>query len=220
MSTKKNDGYKGMIAFLETPMGKKILIAAALVVVGVPATTQTKCDLTSTNPICKLPQLGTSMASGGYVSGHGTWTPDGLINKADIEIECLRTPIAQISFSKIGVCQMASANVLGDQPVVALNDFDIVAWEKTKIIAERSATWQMQNCETQQLVLDFPSNTVTLTSTLSRSGRCAKLYENSDKLAKNMHQQPLKDVEVFTLVHNLGALYADEDDNPFFHLVK
>jgi hypothetical protein len=30
----------------------------------------------------------------------------------------------------------------------------------------------------------------------------------------------LKDVEVFTLVHNLGALYADEDDNAFFHVVK
>jgi hypothetical protein len=201
-------------------MGKTVLTAVLLVLASIPATTQTKCDLFSTNPICKLPELGTSMASQGYVSAKGTWTPDGLINKADIEIECLRTPVSQLSLSEIGVCQMASANVLGDQPVVALNDFDIVAWEKTKIIAERGAAWQIQNCETQQLVLDFPSNTVTLTSTLSRSGRCAKVYENSDKLAKNMHQQPLKDVEVFSLVHNLGDLYADEDHNSFFHVVK
>lgn len=198
---------------------KRILIAAALALASVPATCQKKCDLFSTNPICKLPQLGTSMASQGYVSAKGTWTPDGLIDNADIEIECIRTSIPQISDSTIGVCQMASAIILADVPAVALNDFGIVAWEKTKIIAERSGGWQMMNCETQQLVLDFPSNTVALTSTLSRSGRCAQQIETLDKLAKDKHK-PLKDVEVFTLVHNLGALYADEDDNSFFHVGK
>jgi hypothetical protein len=159
------------------------------------------------------------MASQGYVSAHGTWTPDGLIENADIEIECLRTSVPQVSDSKIGVCQMASAIIFQGVPAVATNDFGIVAWEKTKIIAERSEAWQMMNCETQQLVLDFPSNTVTLTSTLSRSGHCAKRGETLDKIAKDTHK-PLKDVEVFTLVHNLGALYADEDDNSFFHVVK
>src|SRR5580693_3461617 len=72
----------------EAPMRKMILIGVALFIASVPATSQTKCDVNSTNPICKLPQLGTSMASQGYVSAKGTWTPDGLINNADVEIEC------------------------------------------------------------------------------------------------------------------------------------
>jgi len=204
----------------EAPVRKMILVGVALLITSLPATSQTKCDVNSTNPICKLPQLATSMASQGYVSAKGTWTPDGLINNADVEIECIRTSIPQVSDSTVGVCQMASAIIFHGQPAVAINDFDIVAWEKMKVIAERSAAWEMMNCETQQLVLDFPSNTVTLTSTLSRSGRCATQGETLDKFAKNMHQQPLKDVEVFTLVHNLGALYADEDDNSFFRVVK
>jgi len=200
-------------------MRKMILLAAALALASVPATCQTKCDSFATDPICKLPQLGTSMASQGYVSAKGTWTPDGLIDNADVEIECIRTSIPQVSDSTVGVCQMASAIVFHGQPAVAINDFDIVAWEKVKVIAERSAAWEMMNCETQQLVLDFPSNTVTLTSTLSRSGRCATQGETLDKIAKDTHK-PLKDVEVFTLVHNFGALHADEDGNSFFHVVK
>jgi hypothetical protein len=161
-----------------------------------------------------------STASEGYVSAYGTWTPDGLISKADIEIECLRTTVRQLSFSKIGVCQMASAAILLGRPVVSLNDFGIIAWGKSKITAERSEGWQDQNCEGQQLILDFASNTVILTSTLSRSGDCEKRLEDSDKNAKTLNQKPAKDVEVFTLVHNVGNLYADEDDNPFFHAGK
>jgi hypothetical protein len=200
-------------------MGKAVAATVLLVLVSIPATTQTKCGSLSANPICKLPQLGTSMASQGYVSAKGTWTPDGLINNADIEIECIRASIHQVSYSAIGVCQMASAIIFQGVPAVGLNDFGIVAWEKTKVIAEQNEAWQMMNCETQQLVLDFLSNTVTLTSTLSRSGRCAKQGETLDKIANDTHK-PLRDVEVFTLVHNLGALYADEDDNSFFHVVK
>lgn len=194
-------------------------IAAALALFSVPSISQTKCYLSSADPICKLPQLCTSVASQGYVSANGTWTPDGLIDNADIEIECMRTPIPQVSESQIGVCKMASAIIFQGIPAVAVNDFDIVAWEKTKVIAERDEAWQRMNCETQQLVLDFLSNTVTLTSTLSRSGRCAKQGECLDKIAKDAHK-PLKDVEVFSLLHNLGALYADEDNNSFFQVVK
>jgi hypothetical protein len=39
-----------------------------------------------------------------------------------------------------------------------------------------------------------------------------------DKLAKNKAQ--LKYVAVFSLVHNLGALYADEGMNSFFYAAK
>jgi hypothetical protein len=74
----------------------------------------------------------------------------------------------------------------------------------------------MQNCENQQLVLDFPSNTVTLTSTLNRSGHCGTMHENVERINK----KPMKDVEVFSLVHNLGALFADQDGNSFFQKVK
>jgi hypothetical protein len=200
---------------------RKILLANAIVtLMTVPAIPQTKCDPTSTDRICKLPELNTSMASRGFVSAHGTWAPDGFIDDADIEIECIRTPIPQLSESKVGVCLMASASPFGRQPAAALTSLDIVAWEKASIIAERDESWQTANCETQRLVLDFPSNTVTLTSTLNTSGRCAKRIEYSDKLASRRHKEPLKDVEVFTLVHNLGALYADEDDNSFFHALK
>jgi hypothetical protein len=201
-------------------MMQEIVVSIALLAFSLPSTSQTKCGSTSNDPICKLPELGTSGASGGYISAHGTWTPDGLIDKADIQIECTRTPNPQLSNSQIGVCQMASAKVLFGEPVVAVSDYDIVTWEKNRIIAERSEFWQATNCETQQLVLDFPSNTVTVTSTLSRSGHCGKRYEESDKLARKMNREPLKDVEVFTLLHDLGALYADEDDNPFFHAGK
>jgi hypothetical protein len=114
---------------------------------------------------------------------------------------------------------MASAEIVfGGQPLVALSDFEIVAWEKTKVIAQRDETWQLTNCATEQLVLDFPSNTVTLTSTWNRSGDCGKRLEAADKLATN--KAPLKDAEVFTLVHNSGALHADEGMNPFFHVTK
>lgn len=95
-----------------------------------------------------------------------------------------------------------------------MEDYGIVAWERTKIIAEHDSP--SRDCENQQLVLDLRFNTVTLTSTLSRApGSCAEMMDRIDKSRKEQHKSPLKDVEVFTLVHNLGAVYADEDYNPF-----
>ena len=100
---------------------------------------------------------------------------------------------------------MAAGYILNG-PAVSLNSFDVIAWERTKIVADRGGAWEMTNCETQQLVLDFRSNTVTLTTTLSRSGtRCAKQGEYLDKIRKEK-RKTVNDVQVFTLVHDLGAL--------------
>lgn len=193
-------------------MGKLTICIAIVVTLNVAAQAGTKCNDASKDPVCKLPQMGTSTAADGYVSARGTWTPDGFIDRADVEIECVRTHVPQLSLSKTGFCQMATALIFQNAPMVSTNVYDIVSWGRTKIIAERSESWQSTNCETQQLVLDFPSNTVTLTSTLNRSGRCGKFHEDVDKLSN----KPVKDVEVFTLVHKFGDMFADQDDNSFF----
>jgi hypothetical protein len=200
----------------------KVLIAVAVVLLGVSSEAQSKCGTydTRNDPMCQLPEVWTSHESNGYVSARGTWTPDGFIDKADIKIECLRRPAPHLSVSKLGACQMASAVIIDDMPVVALNDFDVVLWKKTKIVAERDEAWQMDACKNQQMVIDFPSNTVTLTSTLNRSGDCGKRHEDQEQLLKMLLQPPLKDVEVFSLVHNLGARFADADGNSFFQKTK
>jgi hypothetical protein len=77
---------------------------------------------------------------------------------------------------------------------------DIVSWGKTRIIAEETIA---VGCENQQLVIDFPSNSVTLTSTLSFSTkRCADANKGQTSTA------------VFSLVHRFGFA-PNKDMNPF-----
>ena len=90
------------------------------------------------------------------------------------------------------------------------------AWNRTKIIAERPEAWQLQECEAQTLVLDFTSNTVTLTSTLDKaSGNCVEWFDSMEKLTK----KSLQDAAVFKLVHEYATPYVEESTkqlNPFF----
>jgi len=79
-------------------------------------------DFDHTNsPQCVLPHLDTSQAKEGYVSATGTWTPDGFIDKADIEFTCVHASVPQVSGSEIGYCLMASAVVLEGLPAVSTN---------------------------------------------------------------------------------------------------
>lgn len=197
-----------------------VVVLFALILLSPPVLAQSKCREANNLEMCKLPQLSTDLAEGedGYVIAKGTWTPDGLMDNADIQIECLRASLPQLSKSRIGNCKLVSGFIFHGMAAVSMEDYGIVAWERTKIIAERDPHWQMQNCENQQLVLDFLTNTVTLTSTLSRSsGHCAEMMDRIDKSRKEQHKPSQKESEVFSLVHNLGALYADEDYNPFFN---
>jgi hypothetical protein len=61
----------------------------------------------------------------------------------------------------------------------------------------------MVNCESQQPVFDFPSNTVTITSTLSLVGRCA----DTNKTAKEQ-------TKVFMLKRYAFELFPSKDLNP------
>jgi hypothetical protein len=175
-------------------------------------------DVNHTNPPqCTLPHLDISQARTGYVSATGTWSPDGFLDKADVEFTCVRASVPQLSDSKVGYCLMASAVIVSGIPAVSTTYFDVTSWENAKIIAERPEGWQVLECESQVIVMDFRFNTITLTSTLNRSGaRCRQRFETIEKLTK----KPMKDSEVFSLVHSYGSLYVEGDHiktfNPFF----
>jgi hypothetical protein len=88
---------------------------------------------------------------------------------------------------------------------VSTNYYAVVSWGESRVMAERDEGWKTVNCEQQQLVLDFPSNTVTITSTLSMTPEtCGKMNKASKKQA-----------EVFTLRHYPLEAYPDKQDNPF-----
>ena len=175
-------------------------------------------DFDHTNsPQCVLPHLNVSQAKQGYLSANGTWTPDGFIDKADIEFTCIQAYVPQVSESRSGFCLMASAILLSGIPAVSTNYFEVKSWERTKLIAERSESWQSMECGSQVLVFDFRFNTITLTSTLNRSQeRCNKRLEAMEKFT----QKPFKANEVFTLVHSYGSPYVEGDNikafNPYF----
>lgn len=199
-------------------------VLLAILISAIHAQSQTKLpncypiDVNHTNlPQCKLPHLYASQAQAGYVSATGTWTPDGLLDNAEVEFTCVRAHVLQLSDSKVGYCLEASAVMAAGRPVVSTGYFDVTSWEETKIIAERSASFQVSECESQILVIDFRFNTITLTSTLNRSEtRCRQRFEAMEKLQKT----PIKDTEVFSLVHSYGTGYVEGDyiktTNPYF----
>lgn len=162
------------------------------------------------NAVCEQSTMFTMRAEAGYVTATGQWIPPGEItpNESVVELTCINRPVEQVSNSKIGYCLMAAAYLpfaqlrnLG----ISTNYYDIVSWGKSRILAERDEAWEMSNCEQQQLVLDFPSNTVTLTSTLSFTPeRCARLNKESKK-----------QTEVFLLKHYPYESFPNKDFNPF-----
>ena len=161
------------------------------------------------SPVCEQATMYTMRAEDGYVSATGQWTPPGEIspNESVVELTCINTPVQQVSNSKFGFCLMAAAYLtlaesrnLG----VSTSYYDIVSWGKSRILAERDEGWQKMNCEQQQPVLDFPSNTVTLTSTLSFTPeRCARLNKDNKK-----------QTEVFLLKHYPLEAFPSKDFNP------
>jgi hypothetical protein len=164
-------------------------------------------------PICNLPLMHTHSAADGYVSATGQWTPSDLFPaESESEIECVRANVPQLSNSQLGFCQIITAFLtpysrgLG----IATNDYDIVSWGKSRIIAERSKVWQIINCEQQQLVFDFPSNTVTITSTSSFVGRhCA-----------DMNKEVKEHSKVFTLIRYPFELFPSKYLNPFLKVAQ
>ena len=139
------------------------------------------------------------------------------MDKVEIEFTCVRAHVPQLSGSRTGYCLMAAGGLVSDVPTVSTAYFDVTSWEDAKVIAERSAEWQSTECESQILVFDFRFNTITLTSTLNRSGeRCRAHFEAIERFTK----KAMKDTEVFSLAHSYGSLYVDGDHiktfNPFF----
>jgi hypothetical protein len=171
-----------------------------------PAAAQQDCFAKNPKPICSMPSLNTNQAGEGFVFVTGHWTPEesGMFEKnSAIEITCIKAKVEQVSHSPIGFCIEAMGFVSTFNPLckdcamVVTNYFDIAAWEKTSIIAETHA----RVCETQHLVVDFPSNSVTLTSNLSFTGKCADADKGS------------KPALVFSLVRSFE--FASKDLNPF-----
>lgn len=169
----------------------------------------TMCDkkdaMRSVTPGCRMPLLSAFQAASGFVVANGRWDPfDTAMSPkdSDVEISCIRARVSQLSNSTIGFCLIAMGFVLDQFPGagVAVNTryLDIVSWGEDRIIAEHHG-----DCENQQLVIDFPSNSVTLTSILS--------FGSKDCAEFNKGETPTM---VFSLVYHNG-LHADKGSNPF-----
>ena len=162
------------------------------------------------SPVCEQGSMFTMQADEGYVTARGQWIPVGEITPKEsiVEITCVNTPVQQLADSKLGFCLMAAA-YLGFAESrnigISTNSYGIVSWGKSRIIAERDESWQSINCEQQQLVLDFPSNAVTITSTLSMTPeRCAKMNRGNKK-----------ETAVFALKHYPLEMFPSKETNPF-----
>ena len=180
-------------------------------------------DLNNTNTeLCMLPYMDTT--SSDFVVAQGTWSPATLFAKnSDTEITCVHASVPQLSTSELGFCLMATGFILDTTltkaSIVGVGTvyLDITSWDKNRIVAEYYKVWEEHACENRQLVLDFPSNTVTLTSTLLMSKRCVG---ERDKMARLIAQtsdqpKPRQQVETFKLVHKPYDSFADEGFNPF-----
>jgi hypothetical protein len=164
----------------------------------------------------QLPLLDTSQVEQGYVNARGRWDKDLYPKNSEMEITCVKAQVSQLSNSSVGFCLMAlgftmnavpnllpeNNNVVG----VSTNYYDIVSWGKTRIIAEKSFPRDM--CpENRQLVIDFPSNIVTLTSTVSMTEKCVASLKKS-----GVNLEP---VVVYSLIHAPLTANADKQSNPF-----
>jgi hypothetical protein len=162
------------------------------------------------SPVCEQATMYAIRAEDGYVSATGQWVPSGEVapKESIVELTCINAPVSQVSNSRIGFCLMAASYLTFSESRnlgISTNYYDIVSWGKSRILAERDEGWPKINCEQQQLVIDFPSNTVTLTSTLSlTTDRCTRMNKDSKK-----------QTEVFLLKHYPLESYPSNDFNPF-----
>lgn len=159
----------------------------------------------------QLPLLDTSQAEQGYVAATGRWDKDLYPKNSEMEITCVKAQVSQLSKSSVGFCLMAlgftmdaAPNVVG----VSTDYYDIVSWGKTRIIAEKSFSSNLCS-ENRQLVIDFPSNTVTLTSNVSLTEECANWIKGSGSKKK------LEPVVAYSLKHSPFTSNADKQSNPF-----
>jgi hypothetical protein len=195
---------------------KKMFIPLVLGFISVVAPAQEfDCHGQKPDMRCTLPEMSTLTPSE-FITAKGHWIPDTYFRKLfrkkeETELTCIRARVPQVSDSTIGYCLMASGHTFGDDEIAVSTDYlDVISWEKTKIVAQRSRDWETANCETQQYVIDFPSNTVTVTSTLSMGKKC--LEQTKRVLAEAKQEKP---TEVFTLQHAIGTRYASHQLNPF-----
>jgi len=192
----------------------EVLVVAVTLLLGVPAHGQT-CNSFDpdrhNNPVCGQATMYTIRADHGFVTATGHWEPKGVApDESIVEVTCVRTPVAQFSSSKIGFCLVAMAYLpfSGSRNLgISTNYYDVMSWDESHIIAERNRP--EPDCEQLQLVLNFPSNTVTLTSTFSFASEiCAKWHKDQ------------KQSEAFTLKHYPLELYPSKDLNPFLTGLK
>ncbi len=167
-----------------------------------------------------LPLMDTNAAKEGYVVATGRFSGDLYPKNSEMEITCVKAQVPQVSNSSVGFCLLAlgfnldavkglvpeNSNIVG----VSTDFYDIVSWGGTRIIAELNR-FRIGTCpETRQLVVDFPSNTVTLTSNVSITEKCAALEKT--------WTHKMEPVVIYTLQHAPFTSKADKGFNPL--LVK
>lgn len=158
----------------------------------------------------QLPLLDTFQAEQGYVVARGRWDKDLYPKNSEMEITCVKAQVSQFSNSSVGFCLMALGFAMDAAPNavgVSTDYYNIVSWGKTRIIAEKSFSHDL--CpENRQLVIDFPSNIVTLTSTVSMT---------TEKCAASLKKSGLKlePVVIYSLMHAPFTANADKQSNPF-----
>ena len=183
--------------------------------VGVVQAQESRCSIVdNSSPICQLPLLSTQQAEQGFIVATGRWDKDLYPKNSEMEITCVRARVSILSNSSVGFCLMALGFIMDTVPNlvpennrivgVSTDYYDIVSWGKTRIIAEK--TFHEACPESRQLVIDFSSGTVVLTSTVSVTKACASVLKGIDK--------KLESVEVYSLKHAPFTLYADEGLNP------
>jgi len=88
-----------------------------------------------------------------YFLASGQWSDDGTAaGAASVEVHC---------YQAFGFCEVAHAFLVGGQPSVALDTFDILRWDKQELIAIDSSPI----CLVNNLRADFTAKKVTLSST-------------------------------------------------------
>jgi hypothetical protein len=144
--------------------------------VGVVQAQESRCSsVDNGSPICQLPLLSTHDAEQGFIVATGRWDKDLYPKDSQMEITCVRTRVSQLSNSSVGFCLMALGFIMNAVPNlvpennrivgVSTDYYDIVSWGKTRIMAEK--IFHGETCpESRQLVIDFLSGTVVLTSEL------------------------------------------------------
>jgi hypothetical protein len=199
-------------------MNSKILVVLAMLVfaVGVVHAQESRCSIAdSGSPVCRLPLLSTREAGQGFIVATGRWDKDLYPKNSQMEITCVRTRVSQLSNSPVGFCLMALGFIMDAVPNlvpdsnrivgVSTDYYGIISWSKTRILAEK--TFHGDTCpESRQLVIDFLSGTVVLTSTVSMTKDCSAMLKGIDK--------KLEPVMVYSLQHAPFTLYADEGLNP------